>query len=311
MTERVLTFGASANLVGILSEPEPGSSIAGSPAVLFWNVGINHRVGLYRMYVDLARALAAAGYMSLRFDISGLGDSEVSRDDARPEHERAAADVRAAMQVLRTRRPVEQFVLVGFCSSVDAAHVLAIDDPDVVGAVFIEGYTFTTPGARLRWPLRLLNADRWERLLRRRASWLFGEAPLEIPREQVYKREYPSAKKFRDDVARMVERGVRLLFLYAGGDTPYEHRAQLFEVLRSSKLESRVELDYYPAADHTFFLVEDRVRAMNRIVRFIAERFPGVGIASRSAPAQETLTQTAAGQDPALGAAVRTGTGDS
>ena len=144
MSERVFTFGRGSSLVGILTEPSRPRR--NSPALLMWNVGVNHRVGPLRFNVDLARALAEVGFTSLRFDISGLGDSAV-RQDARAEHERAAADVREAMSALQSRNIASSFGLVGFCSSVDAAHAVA-SDPSVRGAVFIEGYTFRTRGFR-------------------------------------------------------------------------------------------------------------------------------------------------------------------
>src|SRR5688572_22932114 len=104
--ESLLTFGASGTLHGILTEPEAARRVPDAPFVLLWNVGLHHRVGPYRIYVDLARRLAEAGYGSLRFDTSGLGDSETSRNDARSDAERNVADVRAAMQALGEQRGV-------------------------------------------------------------------------------------------------------------------------------------------------------------------------------------------------------------
>ena len=71
MNERALTFGDERHLVGILTEPAPsgrggeeGLAEAGGedlrPGVVFLNSGILHRVGASRIYVKLARRLAAA-----------------------------------------------------------------------------------------------------------------------------------------------------------------------------------------------------------------------------------------------------------
>ncbi len=87
MRERPVTFGTSGGLMGVLTEPSPSCERRGAPTLLSWNVGINHRVGPYRILVDLSRDLAARGFASLRFDLSGRGDSEPRREASCPETE--------------------------------------------------------------------------------------------------------------------------------------------------------------------------------------------------------------------------------
>jgi dienelactone hydrolase len=135
--ERVLNFGPGKSLVGILCEPPSGKGVEGAPAVITWNVGINHRVGPYRIYVDLARQLAERGFTCLRFDVSGLGDSSVDSENTGTDARRAMSDVEAAMNALREQRGIKRFVLVGFCSSVDAAHSLGAVNPDVAGVIYL------------------------------------------------------------------------------------------------------------------------------------------------------------------------------
>jgi pimeloyl-ACP methyl ester carboxylesterase len=254
---------------------------------LLWNVGINHRVGPSRVFVDLARALAEKGFTSLRFDISGLGDSEVSRD-ARPEYERAADDVRQAMQALRARREIHEFVLVGFCSSVDAAHVVGVAEPSVVGVMYLEGYTFRTIGFYARYWRRYFNVSRWERGLRqrlptyvsalRRATSSGSDEPEGSPRArkkggQVYVRDYPTPEKFRSDIRSMLSRGTKLLFVYVGRDTRYVYRDQLYDVIGRPEPRAALTLEYYEDTDHTFFHEKDRARVVRRVVAWMSESF--------------------------------------
>jgi hypothetical protein len=74
--EKVVRFGREAKLVGILSEPQGAAGSAREPMVLLVNSGILHRVGACRFHVRLARRLAEDGVSALRFDFSGIGDSE-------------------------------------------------------------------------------------------------------------------------------------------------------------------------------------------------------------------------------------------
>ena len=90
MSERVVTFGGQGELVGVLSQPDVVRPSA--PWVLLWNTGLHPRVGPCRLNVQLARRLAALGIPSLRFDLSGLGDSAARAANARePGHLRAAS----------------------------------------------------------------------------------------------------------------------------------------------------------------------------------------------------------------------------
>jgi dienelactone hydrolase len=280
--ERAIAFGPDGRLVGILAEPDPAHAVSNAPAVLMWNVGIQHRVGPYRVQVDLARDLARRGFVSFRFDLSGMGDSEV-RQDSRTDGERALSDVRDAIALLTKRRGVTTFLPMGFCSSVDAVHRLALDDERVVGACFIEGYAYHTRGFWLRYPLRLLNRERWRRYLEDRAQKALALRardlavdPLKEERAvmgSVFRRQYPTREQFGADVRKLVSRGTRILFVYVGGDTEFNHRGQLAEMVGTRLPSDRVELEYYPDADHTFSRVADRVRLVARVGEWTARTF--------------------------------------
>lgn len=279
VTERVLAFGASGTLHGVLAEPEPKNRIEGAPGVLFWNVGTNHHVGPHRVFVDLARRLARLGFHSLRFDTSGLGDSAASRDDTRPDAERNKSDVREAMLALKKQRGIERFVLVGFCSSVDAAHAVAVDSPEVVGVAYLEGYQYRTRRFYAQYPARLLERNRWERLLRLKYPKVFGEPEALHDRaldpETVFIRDYPTQEQLTSDVRAMVGRGTKLLWIYSGGDTNYSYQDQFFDFVKAPELKGKLDIVFYPAADHTFFLVVQRERVMNDVIMWLQRCFAG------------------------------------
>ena len=274
MIERAVSFGAEGRLVGVLTEPAPAVLVSGAPALLLWNVGMNHHAGPYRFNVDLARALALRGFSSLRFDISGLGDSDVRRDALR-QMDRALDDLREAKALVAARTQITRFVPLGFCSSTDAAHELALRDPDIAGACFVEGYSYRTAGFYLRFPRRLLDRERWVRWAAHRVpvrlrsvfgvDEVLGNSLVGAEARGVYVREYPSREQLRRDYELLANRGVRMLFYYVGGASSFNSEAQFFEMLRSNALRGRVRVEYDPAADHTFFRVPDRARAVTRI----------------------------------------------
>lgn len=285
-SERVLAFGTSGTLHGVLTEPSPQDRLEGVPAILFWNVGTNHHVGPHRVFVDLARRLANLGFTSLRFDTSGLGDSAASRDDTRPDTERKLSDVREAMQTLTKQRGFERFVLVGFCSSVDAAHAVGVQSPEVVGIVYLEGYQYRTQRFYLQYPQRLLNRNRWERLLRLRYPKFFNEPESlhdrSLDPETVFVRDYPTPEQLTLDMRKLHQRGVRMLAIYSGGDTNYGYEDQFYDFVKAPEVSKSLELVFYPSADHTFFLVEHRERVMDRVTAWLMREFGGAAASPSS-----------------------------
>jgi pimeloyl-ACP methyl ester carboxylesterase len=142
--EEALSFGEGGRVFGILSEPSGGAVRRALPAIVFLNVGANHRVGPNRMYVTLARDLAARGYLGFRFDLGGLGDSLVANGvrENRLYSKDSVGDVKAALTYLSRARGVDRFVLAGVCSGAYLAFHTALEDPRVAGQILINPQTF-------------------------------------------------------------------------------------------------------------------------------------------------------------------------
>ncbi|MBV9878971.1 MAG: alpha/beta fold hydrolase, partial [Gemmatirosa sp.] len=266
-TERVVTFGAHGGLVGILTVPTRPS---GAPrAMLMANVGTHHRVGPYRLWVDMARALAADGWHVLRFDHAGLGDS-APRPDAVHGDAEGARDLREAMDWLAARHGIASFSLVGFCSGVDAAHVVAVEDARVAAAAFIDGHSYPTAGHRLRRVLRLSQGPRWSRWLSRRLRQLqpgaLTRAELARDGASVFDRRPPTRRRFRADVASLAARGTRLLFVFTGtADPRFSAPRQLFETLGRGVPCTGIAVERYAEADHLFSAVAHRTALVARL----------------------------------------------
>jgi alpha-beta hydrolase superfamily lysophospholipase len=71
--ERAVRLG-EVGLCGIVTEPSGGGS---GPWMVFLNVATEHHIGPGRLWVELAREWAGHGLRSIRFDVSGVGDSPV------------------------------------------------------------------------------------------------------------------------------------------------------------------------------------------------------------------------------------------
>lgn len=112
--EEVFRFGSN-NLFGIRSSGTSATSGL-RRSVIFVNSADGHNIGPCRLWVDLARLCSSDGISSVRFDVSGTGESE-----ARPPWPSntvfapsAVHDVRAALHAGMVS--ADAIVLVGLCS---------------------------------------------------------------------------------------------------------------------------------------------------------------------------------------------------
>ena len=122
-------IGEGARLSGVVTIPREGPEDA--PALVLLNAGATHRIGPNRLHVRLARRLAAAGTLVLRFDTAGVGDSETRRDGM-PYVESVFVEVREALDLLAERFGVRRFVLGGICSGLSGANKFRFSFPNRV-----------------------------------------------------------------------------------------------------------------------------------------------------------------------------------
>lgn len=182
--EAPLRFGPDHSLFGILAEPARRSAPdrRTDTAILMLNVGGHYRIGPNRMHVKASRALACAGYRTLRFDLTGIGDSRceagfTSRDmySSKP-----VSDVRAAIDFLAARG-CKRFYLMGLCSGSFLAFQTALADTRVSGQILMNSRLLEWDDAKgdtwqtsMQQPYKstdfyrraLLHPDMYRRLLR-------------------------------------------------------------------------------------------------------------------------------------------------
>lgn len=276
MKETVCNFGPANGLFGILTTPDDDVRVAGAPTAVILNAGIVHRVGPFRLHVNLARQLAELGFSTLRIDLSGLGDSE-SRTGKVATENRAMLDVSDTLDFLQQNTDADQFVLVGLCSGAYNAHRAAVDDGRVVGAVFLDGIVFRTAGFYVRHHVgRLLRVRFWRNAIKRRLSG-WGAEDVDAIGNKLGESEFFESPNSRQEVigelTAMVERNMQMLFVYTGGYDDICGRAQFREMFGFRPDQQQLQVEYYGDAEHTFRLTENRNVACNRIADWFIDRF--------------------------------------
>ena len=268
MQEQVIRFGPDQGLCGVLTLPDKSNEALSPPVALILNAGIVHRVGPFRLHVDIARTLAQKGFASFRLDLSGLGDSPVRRGDLAEEN-RAVLDARDAMDALESLGAT-RFVVMGLCSGAFNAHQVALADERVNGAVFLDGIVFRTAGFyRRRWWARLTRPRFWRNAFKRR---LFAEqGPMEQEGASLGEAEFFETDRTQHEVSveiqSLLERHVQLLYIYTEGYDDISGAAQ-FEEMYGIQPNDQLRVEYMEKAEHTFRLVENREDVVQRIANW-------------------------------------------
>lgn len=272
MTEQGVLFSAQ-SLVGVLTTVDEDVD-ASRPIVVFLNAGMVHRVGPNRLHVRLARELARLGFASLRFDLSGIGDSP-ARVDGASLHDAGLRDVYDALDFVASEHEGSTFVLVGLCSGADLAFRAALADERVVGGVLIDGFPYHTFRSRLHrrarqyaWQFRGRN---WRKLLGTNSPVLrrLRRSPKAVPPPSTLRqRDVPSKDEANAGLHALTNRGVRLLVLNTP-DRDYSYRrhfADTFPNLRSQ----RIKVAFFSDADHTFTLRANQDLLIRTITEWIS-----------------------------------------
>jgi pimeloyl-ACP methyl ester carboxylesterase len=310
MKEEILLFGKTKSLVGIVTGAVADSAYR--PGIILLNAGLIHRAGPNRLYVAIARKLAAMGFVVLRFDFSGTGDSR-PREDHLPIDQSGLNEVQEAMNILTQSKGIEQFLLIGHCSGAGFSFKVASEDPRVVGAVFInpqgsgeewvaydrdrkqaQYYTnyysqalFSDPQKLKRFitgdvNYRNIARNVFENVIRGKISAMMFRASRHKKRvEPLLNQEFNPTQELRS----MVERGVQLLFVYSEGNSGLEYVRNLFgqefdRLLAAKKLK----LEIIPESDHLFTLVAGQKRLLNVIDNWTTQAWPSSYQEPLSAP---------------------------
>jgi dienelactone hydrolase len=274
LTERPVVFCDEPELFGIVTEP-PRDELRRRGVILL-NSAADHHVGPSRLYVSLARRWARRGYVVLRMDLAGLGDSGTRSGHTRNEVFPAEAidDIRAAIEFLRQRYAVRELTLAGLCSGGYHALQAAIAGLPAQRVLLINPRNFSwKAGMKLddvqlfevaRYPTlyrnRMLSGHYWKRLLSGRVdvrrvsrvyvhrAWLALEPAL---RNIARRLSIHLADDLGSELEKLKARGVRVVFAFARGDGGDE----LLRILAGSSLKRLGEacrIYTIDGADHGF-----------------------------------------------------------
>ena len=293
--EETTRFGPG--LFGIITEP--ATRDPRTPGIVIMNTGGDHHVGPHRMYAPLVRTWATMGFTTLRFDISGLGESP-----ARPGESEAVAypqdaleDLRAAVAHLGATRGIDRFVIMGVCSGAYySVHAAAAGIP-MIGNIAVNPPLYWRPGHPLaddpywtqhetkRVGRALLSPTKWVRLLSGKVDF---RATLSVLADQVYRVGKRAASEIArtprreegntgDNILMLFPNQVDTLLTFSGDDMGLQYlERQNDRELQKLLSRPNFELEIVAGADHTFMPVQWQDRLTELLTAHLVERYgPG------------------------------------
>jgi exosortase A-associated hydrolase 1 len=261
-------------LFGILARPELPADLG----IVVVVGGPQTRVGSHRQFVLLARALAAAGYPVLRFDVRGMGDSS---GDQR-SFEALTSDIGAAIDELQSANPtVKRVVLWGLCDAASAALLYCDETRDsrIAGLCLLNPWvrseaTLAKTQVKHYYGQRLLQKEFWAKLLSGRLNVVHSVAELLRKLGQATAKIEPQLG-FQERMARGWNNFTGPILLILSGDDytakeflEYEASAASWRGLLEQAGVTRFDL---PNADHTFSSLDWRNSVENACLDWLKQ----------------------------------------
>ncbi len=234
-------------------------------ALVLINAGLTPKFGPFRLYAQLARRLSSEGFLTLRFDLGGIGDS-VQGSANGPLKTRTSREIRAALDFLKELYVLDGIVLGGLCSGAEDSFRYAEIDERVTGLVLMDPFGYKTLGW---WPRNLLI-----RIARRSLRLMGRLAPTDNSKSLIDYEQMPHADSAR--ILRvMIGRKVPMHFVYTGGmRESFNHGSQFKTMFRGIDFQDLVALDFFPQLRHTQALEADRRAVIESIARRLLSRSP-------------------------------------
>lgn len=270
-TEEAFKFGRYEHLAGVVARPAGVPGLHKMPAVIMVNAGFVHHVGPLRLYVELARELARLGVTTLRFDLSGLGDSGLP-PGRQAVSERKNADIGDAIEFMQAQFGMTNVIMLGLCSGAVDSHRAALAHIGVEGVVMMDPPAYPDTLYYVLYYLeRLSNPSKilryLLRVLKERAS--DGE---EVGESAPMIHKPMPAETFADQIESVTKRGVSYLCTFSRMQD-YKHSKQFYSILTRATPRAQISVHHFPKFDHTQILQADRRAVIEVVCQWVHAKF--------------------------------------
>jgi len=277
MREEALLIGSDHEVVGVFTPALDKLGGCSDMAAICITAGLLHHVGPHRLHVLLARALAKQGISTLRFDLSGIGDSATRTDDL-IANEVPVQEINDAIKMLETRG-FTRFILFGVCSGAMWAAKTALGNPKIAGVILVntggnDGSAEIDPGPAAQFYLRksLWNLSAWKNMftgkVKYRALFYILWSALIKKFKAVNKSSTSVEDLLRSKLQPFARQGTAILSVMSDRHAQfYELHKPVYDNLHSAQFKTLV----YPDTDHLFTSLSEQQDLINGICQWSAE----------------------------------------
>jgi len=255
MREIAVKIGQPTPLAGIITQPK--SFDASKPAVVILNSGLMHHIGTCRLSVKLARQLADEGYLSIRFDFAGVGDSAPRRGTS-SYRESTIEELKEVLDHLQKTKGINKFICYGLCSGAHASYEFSLIDQRVIAIAQIDPYCYRTRKWYLKhYGPKLLKLEVWLRFFTRlfkteQKPKAFSDA-IEADNFIMpsYPLEFPDQTEVAKGLKTLVDRGINIYCIFTGGqDEVFNYKSQFRDSFSDVDFKQLLTDEYYPEMNH-------------------------------------------------------------
>ncbi len=273
MKERVVQFDENNRLAGIACYAKGARE--NTPIVIFPNAGIVHRIGPNRLHVKLARDFSEIGCHSLRFDLSGLGESAAGQVGISYEGQ-AVRDIKQAIDHAYQLFGIGPIILSGICSGADYAYQAALHDDRIKGVILLDPHAYRNKSAQFSdLAKRAQDPERWKRAAQRLVSPSSQEDNSIVePESDENDRATPSREKFGADIEQIAKQGTELMSIYTSSVRHLINQSdQFFQTFKEFDFQNRLEVEVWPDIDHTYTEITAQSKLTKRLVMWLQTKF--------------------------------------
>jgi len=274
--EQTLLLGPAKHIVATCTGALPSQTQRPPVVALLTNSGVIPRSGPNRMNVHLARHFAAMGIPSVRFDLTGLGDSGRPATPL-PLMAQWVADTRSVMDHAAEQHGCDRFLMVGFCSGAEVAHLVALEDARLRGAVLWDLYAYPTPASKLlslAYRLQRLGCRGAARKAAQRLTALLSRQPPAAPQAKAMASTVPDRAVYAQRIQTLVDQGVALHIAFGeGNQTWFNHSGQFRAMFSGQRFLAQVDFSFLTETDHLLTTTEGQQAFLRMTDHWVRRHF--------------------------------------
>jgi len=268
MKETAHVFGADRALFGIVTHPEAANT--SRTGVILLNAGQVHHIGPNRIHVGIARHLAESGFISVRIDQSGKGESPARSGRSRTEALlQDFDDVEGHMSTLG----IDKYVIFGLCSGADDALTISHQRPQVIGLALLDSFVAHTPLRYVDYVMRQFLSFDWVKNPPRNVLARLMKR-LKRAAVQVDVRDWESPEIMNKYYRDFIDRDGKVIAIFTHGARYYTKCGQLARSIGSDRGLDEIYLKH---ASHTLCERANRESLYTLIPDWLSQKFADGG----------------------------------